>query len=146
MRTNLGKHLPIGLWLIVRFYVFGALLLVVSLFTNGSNVRQVIAAAHGLSPSADTGFVLAVAALALVVAYGLVSLSRWGFLLALGYSFLLCFVSLARGGPNFAWTGQPELQTYFGTLVWSGIVLIYLLSIRNRFLHPEVSEQPSKQG
>ncbi len=146
MRTNIGKHLPLGLWLIVSFYVFGALVLVVSLFTNGSNVRQVIAAAHGLSPSADTGFVWAVAALALVLAYGLVSLSRWGFLLALGYSFLLCFVSLARGGLTFAWTGQPELQTYFGNLVWSGIVLIYLLSIRNRFLHPETSEQLSQQG
>ena len=133
MNTNTIKSLPLGIWLIASFYVFGALVLLIALFTNGSNAREVIAAAHGLSPAIGAEFVLAVAALVLILAYGLISLSRWGFFLAVAYSFFLCANSLIHGGLSFAWTGQPQLQVHFGNLLWSAAVLIYLLVVRRRF-------------
>ncbi len=143
MKTYIGKHLPVGIWLIAAFYIFGALVLVIALFTNNSNVREVIAAAHGLSPNIGAEFVVAVAVLALVLAYGLVSLSRWGFFLAISYSLFLCVISLMSGGLSFAWTGQRALQIQFGNLLWSIAVLAYLLLVHRRFLSPETRERPS---
>jgi hypothetical protein len=142
MTASIRKHLPLGIWLIASFYVFGALVILIALFIDGSNVREVIAAAHGLSPVIGAEFVLAIAALALILAYGLVSLSRWGFFLAIAYSVFLCANSLVQGGLSFAWTGQPQLQVAFGNLLWSAAVLIYLLVVRQRFFAP-ASAEPS---
>ena len=136
METGIRKHVPLGIWLIGSFYAFGALVLLIALFIHGSNVRGVIAAAHGLSAAIGGEFVLAIAALALILAYGLISLSRWGFFLAIGYSVFLCANSLAHGGLTFAWTAQPQLQFHFANLLWSAAVLIYLLVKRKSFFTP----------
>jgi hypothetical protein len=76
---------------------------------------------------------VAVAALALVLAYSLARLSRWGFFLAIAYSLYLAGVSLIMGGLNFLWTGRPEMQIYFGDFLWSVLVVIYLFLVRRRF-------------
>ena len=140
MKTGIRKQVPLGIWLTGSFYVFGALVLLIAHFTHGTKVREVIAAAHGLSPAVGAEFVLAIAALALILAYGLVSLSRWGFFLAIGYSAFLCANSLVHGGLSFAWTAQPQLQVHFGNLLWSAAVLIYLLVVRKRFFAPAPAE------
>ena len=37
------------------------------------------------------------------------------------------------GGLNFLWTGQVEMQIYFGNFLWSVLVVIYLFLVRRRF-------------
>lgn len=134
MKTQVSsKKIPIGVLLIAAFYIFGAFVLVASIFANPIGASQVIAKAHGLLPIMGVEILVAVVALALVLAYGLVSLSRWGFFLAIAYSLYLAGVSLVMGGLNFLWTGQVEFQIYFGNFLWSALVVIYLLLVRRRF-------------
>jgi hypothetical protein len=133
MKTLKLKNLPIGVLLIASFYLFGALILLVNVFTNPVGVRETIARAHGLSPIIGLEFVLVVSVLAFSLAYGLIRLSRWGFVLTFVYSLYLCAVSLVMGGLSFAWAGQPETQIYFGNLLWSAFVVIYLFVVRQRF-------------
>lgn len=79
-------------------------------------------------------FVLLIALLALVLGYGLISLSRWGYFLAIVYSLYLVLTSLALGALNFPLRGDEEMGLYFGNLVWSVLVLVYLFMVRQRFL------------
>ncbi len=128
-----AKDIPIGILLIAGFYVFGAFVLLASIFINPVGVSQAIANAHGLSTVMGVEILVAVAGLALVLAYGLVRLARWGFFLAIAYLLYLAGASLVMGGLSFLWTGQAQMQIYFGNLLWSALVVIYLLRVRRRF-------------
>ena len=135
MKTIELKNIPVGILLIASFWMFGALILFINVFTNPVGVCESIASAHGLSPMNGVEFVLIIAGLALTLGYGLIRLSRWGFILTLVYSLYLCFVSLLRGGLSFAWAPQPETQVYFGNFLWSALVVIYLAMMRRHFFH-----------
>ncbi len=128
-----AKDIPLGILLIAGFYVFGAFVLLASILFNPAGASQAIAKAHGLSPVMGVEILVAVAALALVLAYGLVRLARWGFFLAIAYLLYFAGASLVMGGLSFLWTGQPEVQIYFGNFLWSALVLIYLFRTRGRF-------------
>jgi len=143
MKTNGPKRIPVGVLLIAAFYIFGAMVLLIGIFTNPGGVRETVALAHGLSPVIGLEFVLAVAALALVLAYGLVRLSRWGLSLAVGYSLYLCLAALFMGGLSFLWTGQPATRILFGNFLWSGLVVIYLVIARRHFSGPRLKDHPS---
>jgi hypothetical protein len=125
--------MPLGLRLITLFYLFGAVMLLAGLALDSARVSETIAAAHGLSPSVGAGFVTVIAALALVMAYGLYSGARWGFFLAVGYHLYLAVTNLALGGLSLSAAGAPESALLFGNLVWSALVLIYLLIVRSYF-------------
>jgi hypothetical protein len=140
MKTYNFKNIPVGVLLIAAFYIFGALVLLVSVFTNSAAVSQYIAIAHGLSPIRGMEILVTVAALALVLAYGLISLSRWGFYLAIIYSVYLAGVSLSMGGLNFLWAGQAEMQISFGNFLWSLLVVIYLFLVRRWFFRTQLAE------
>jgi len=71
--------------LIAGFYVFGAFVLLISLFTNSAEVSRQIAERQGIPPSIGLPILPLTAALALLIAYGLFSLSTWGFFLTLLY-------------------------------------------------------------
>ena len=133
MKRKPLKKIPIGVLFIASFYVLGAFMLVIGIFTNPNAVRETIAKAHGLLPNVDVAIVLFVAALALVLAYGLIRLSRWGFILTVSYSIYICLVSLIVGGLDFTWTAQPEKQISFGNFLFSALVIIYLLIKRKNF-------------
>lgn len=133
MKIYNSKNKPAGVLLIAAFYIFGAFVLVVSIFTNPTGVSQVIATAHGISAIIGVEILVAVAVLALTLAYGLIRLSRWGFFLAIAYSLYLTTISLFMGGLSFLWTGQADKQRYFGNFLWSVLVVIYLLIVRDRF-------------
>lgn len=136
MERNMSRALPVGIILIASFYVLGAVVLIIMLFVNSVQASETIAVAHGLAPSTGPGFALMIAGVAFLLAYGLISLSRWGFWLAIAYSLYLCLVSLFNDGLIFAWTGRPELQIPFGNFLWSAAVLIYLFLVRKRFSRP----------
>ena len=133
MKRKPLKNIPIGVLFIASFYVLGAFMLVTCIFTNPNAVRETIAKAHGLLPSVDEAIVLFVAALALVLAYGLIRLSRWGFILTVSYSIYICLVNLIIGGLDFTWTTQPEKQISFGNFLFSALVIIYLIIKRKHF-------------
>lgn len=134
MKSYNTKNIPTGVLLIAAFHIFGAFVLLVSIFTNRIGVSQAIAVAHGLLPIMGAEILVAVAVLALVLAYGLIHLSRWGFILTITYSLYLASVSLVMGGLSFLRTGQVENQIYFGNFLWSVLVVIYLFLMRRLFL------------
>jgi len=133
MKRKPLKNIPIGVLFIASFYVLGAFMLVIGILTNPNAVRETIARAHGFLPNVDVANVLFVAALALVLAYGLIRLSRWGFILTVSYSIYICLASLIVGGLDFTWTAQPEEQISFGNFLFSTLVIIYLLIKRKHF-------------
>jgi hypothetical protein len=132
-----SERKPLGVLLIAGFYAFGAFVLLFGLFINPTEVSQVIAERHGLLPIFGIAILPVVAALGLVIAYGLYSLSRWGFFVTIAYLIYFGGVSIALGGLNFVLSGQEALQAYFGNLLWSVLVIIYLVIIRRRFLSPK---------
>ncbi len=73
-----SERKPLGVLLIAGFYAFGAIVLLFGLFINPTEVSRVIAERHGLLPIFGIAILPIVAALGLVIAYGLYSLSRWG--------------------------------------------------------------------
>ena len=140
MKTSNFKNIPAGVLLIAAFYIFGAFVLLASFFTNLAEVSPKIAKTYGLSPSLGGGILVLIAALAFVLAYGLISLSRWGFWLTTLYCLYLAVNSLMMGGLKFLWAGQAEQQIPFGTLLWSLFVVIYLSLVRSHFFNPRLAE------
>lgn len=133
MNKNGLKNVPIGILLIASFYIFGAFILLIGVFNNVAGVRETVARAHGLLPSIGTEIVLAIAALALLLAYGLIRVSRWGYILTISYSVFLCLVNLINCSFDFTWTPSAEKQISFGNCLFSALVIIYLLIVRKRF-------------
>ncbi len=134
------RNIPIGILFIAVFYVFGAFVLLASILINPVGASQAIAKAHGLSLVMGVEILVIVGALALVLAYGLVCLAPWGFFLAIAYLLYLAGVSLVMGGLSFLWTGQAETQIYFGNLLWSALVMVYLFHVRRWFFSPAPAE------
>jgi hypothetical protein len=133
MVTPASRSAPLGLRLIALFYMFGAVMLLAGLAMDPGRVGEMTAAAHGLSTIVGAGVVPVIAALALVMAYGLYTGARWGFFLAVAYLLYLAVVSLAMGGLSLGRTGTPANPLFFGNFVWSVLVLVYLLVIRGYF-------------
>ncbi len=123
---NTHQKVPIGIMFIAGFYVFGALILLITIFTNFHESSRLIANVHGLPSSADNFVLPLVSALAIIIAYGLFSLSTWGFYLTLFY--LIYF-----GGINLFLTGKQGIQPYLGNCLWAVFVIIYLLFKRRLF-------------
>lgn len=117
---------PFGVMAIAAFYLFGAVILLISMFTNPLNVGRSIADAHGLPPAFDIVILPLVAALALLMAYGLFQLSRWGYLLAMTYLVLF-------GGINIWLMIQNWQQPYIGNSTWAVLAFVYLFWKRKLF-------------
>ena len=122
LRTNI----PFGLLLIATFYTFGAVVLLISLFANPVQTSSVIAGAHGLPLSTGYWILPVIAGLALLIAYGLFSLSRWGYVLTIIYLGYFGIVSglLLRIHCS---------SVYLGNLLWAILVIVYLILVRRRF-------------
>ena len=133
MTTPASRSAPIGLRLIILFYMFGAVMLLVGLTMDPGRVGEMVARAHGVSSIVGASLLPVIVAWALVMAYGLYAGTRWGFVLAVGYLLFLAVVSLAMGGLRLSRTGTPAQPLFFGNFVWSALVLAYLLVIRGYF-------------
>jgi hypothetical protein len=126
MKINL-RRTPMGVLLIAGFYLFGAVVLLVSMFTNPVEVSRTIADAHGLPPALDTLILPVVAILAILMAYGLVTVSRWGFFLTAIYLVAFGLINL------WLMVGNMQ-QPYIGNTTWCLLTLVYLIAKRNVFL------------
>ncbi|MGE5223893.1 MAG: hypothetical protein ACM3PY_15755 [Omnitrophica WOR_2 bacterium] len=117
---------PSGVLLIAGFYVFGAIVLLAFLFINPAQTSSIIAQRHGLPASTGSWILPIIAGLALLIAYGLVSLSRWGYVLTILY--LIYF-----GSVNWFISSIRADPLNFGNLVWSFLVILYLIIVRKQF-------------
>jgi hypothetical protein len=120
------QQIPVGVMLIASFYVLGAFVLLISIFTNPAEVSKQIAERHGIPLSIGISILPLIAVLSLFVAYGLLSLSSWGFFLTLFYLMYFGCISFFLGG-------KEGIQPYLGNLLWSLFVVIYLLIKRKHF-------------
>jgi hypothetical protein len=123
---KLRVNIPFGLLLIATFYMFGAVVLLIFLFANPALTTSVIAESHGLPSSTGVWILPLIAGLALLISYGLFSLSRWGYMLTTLY---LAYFGIVSG----ALLRTHYDPIYLGNLVWSIFVIIYLILVRNRF-------------
>ena len=117
---------PIGVLLIAVFYIFGAIALLILLFVNPQPAAVAIAMRHGLPASTGNWILPVIAGVGLIIAYGLLSLSRWGFYLTIAY--LLYF-----GIVNLYMSDATWVSVYCGDAIWSFLVIVYLILIRRRF-------------
>ena len=124
--ASLKVNIPFGLLLISIFYTFGAVVLLILMFSNPLETSSAIAKAHGLPTSTGNWILPFVAGLSLLIAYGLFSLSRWGYVLSILY--------LAYFGSVSALMFSIHADSvHLGNLLWTLLVLIYLILVRRSF-------------
>jgi len=124
--ANLKVNIPFGLLLIAIFCTFGAVVLLILMFANPLETSSAIAKIHGLPTSTGNWILPFVAGLALLIAYGLFSLSLWGYVLSILYLAYLGNVSALM------FSTHAE-SVHLGNLLWSLLVLIYLILVRRSF-------------
>jgi hypothetical protein len=139
MNTKNQSGKPLSIMLIAGFYIFGAIILLISMFVNATEASKLIAEVHGISPIVGKDILPAIAALALIISYGLFSLSKWGYALTLAYVLYTGVIGLIQGGLSFTVTGDVSLQVYFGSILWSVLVVICLIATRRHFFRAKVS-------
>jgi hypothetical protein len=125
MRNNPSP--PLGIKLISFFYLFGAVVLIFTMFTNYGEVAEQITLRHGLPLGLKSIILPLVVILAIAIAQGLYSLSKWGYYLSLIYLIYFGAVSLYI-------LSSTMKQPYIGNIIWSLIVVIYLIIKRRLFL------------
>lgn len=124
--TKLRGNIPFGLLVITVFYMIGAVLLLILMSANPVQTSNAIAKTHGLPTSTGNWILPLIAGLALLIAYGLFSLSRWGYVLSILY--LAYFASV-----NGLMLTTHADSVYLGNLLWSLLVIIYLVLVRKSF-------------
>jgi hypothetical protein len=139
MNTKFQPGRPLSIMLIAGFYIFGAIVLLISQFVNSTEASKLIAEVHGVSPLVDKGIFPVIAALALIISYSLFSLSKWGYVLTLAYVLYTGIIGLIQGGLEFAVTGDTSHQVFFGSILWSVLVVTCLIAARHHFFRTRLS-------
>ena len=129
---SIRERTPLGVILITLFYMFGAIVLLITLFTNPVEAGRGLSASFGLSPAADAWILPSIATSAFLISFGLFSRSRWGYFLSIAYF-------LYFGGISLWLISHSAQQPYIGNFIWSFIVLIYLAWKREYFLGPRTN-------
>ena len=127
----MNKKRPFGVTLIGYFYVFGSIILIITLFTN-SIEQYGIAVRFGL-PNVPEGIMkILVSVISLIMAYGYLKLEKWGYWFMISYTiyFLLVSITLSQ---------RYNQQLFYGNVIWSIIVLIYTFHKGKYFSKKEVS-------
>ncbi|MEY9973340.1 hypothetical protein ABH966_003724 [Lysinibacillus sp. RC46] len=118
---------PLGVSLISYFYIFGAVVLIITaIFFNQDANEFGIADRFGLPNFPEQLFRIILAVVSLIIIYGYLRLKRWGFWLMILYSLgfgLISYILL------FSYNQQP----FIGNFIWSVIVLIYTFYVRKSF-------------
>jgi len=116
MRYNINQ--PVGVRLIALFYAVGAAVLLISMVFNYAGMAGQMAIMHGL-PEEWKLVLPATAVLGLIIAYGLYTMSRWGYILTVVYLLYL--------GTTSYFLSVPEgNQPFLGNFLWSLLVVLYL--------------------
>jgi CDP-diglyceride synthetase len=118
---------PFGITLIGYFYIFGAIVLLLTLGVKqeiGINIR------FGVPNIPETVVRILIIVVSFIIAYGYLNLKKWGYLSMIIYSILFLIISLNQVA---VYNSQP----FIGNAVFSLIVLIYTVLKRNYFNNKE---------
>ncbi|MGF9978202.1 hypothetical protein [Viridibacillus arvi] len=120
---------PIGVTLISFFYIFGAVvLLLTSIFYHHEPNGIGIAERFG-TPNAPERLVRVLLALAtFAMVYGYANLKKWGFWSMTVYSILFGLLSMTL------MTAQ-NIQPFLGNLIWSLIIIVYSICVKAAFFN-----------
>lgn len=121
----MGKKRPLGITLIGYFYIFGAIVLISTLFTNATQ-QFGIAVRFGVPNVPENVMRGLVIILSLLMAYGYLRLEKWGYWFMITYTVYFLVVSIGL-------SQQYKHQLFYGNVIFSIIVLIYTLSRRRYF-------------
>ncbi|MBU3142553.1 hypothetical protein [Clostridium sp. CF012] len=127
----MGKKRPLGITLIGYFYIFGAIVLIITLFTNATE-KYGIAVRVGLPNVPERLMKVLVSIIFLIIAYGYLKLKKWGWWLMIAYTIYLLVVSIIL-------SNQYKQQLFYGNAQWSIIVLIYTLYKRSYFNKSQIT-------
>lgn len=119
------KKRPLGITLIGYFYIFGAIILLVTLGVKqeiGMNVR------FGVSYLPEISVRISIALLSIIMAYGYLNMKKWGYWTIIIYSILFLIISLNQ-------ITLFHSQPFIGNAVFSLIVMIYTFIKRDNFFN-----------
>jgi hypothetical protein len=118
---------PLGISIIGYFYIFGSIvLLFTSIFYQAGADTIGMSERFGVSVIPERTMRVIVAFFSLLMAYGYMRLKKWGFWLLITYSVLFGLISF------ILLTNEPQ-QPFIGNFVFSIIVLIYTIYVKEAF-------------
>ncbi|WP_226671992.1 hypothetical protein [Rossellomorea aquimaris] len=127
---------PFGVSIIGYFYIFGAMvLLFTAIFYQAGADAISISERFGVSILPERMMRIVLAFFSLLMVYGYMRLKKWGFWLFLSYSALFGLISSVLA------TNQPE-QPFIGNVVFSIIVLIYTIYVKEAFFSTAEKREP----
>jgi hypothetical protein len=116
---SIRTRAPVGIWLISIFYMFGAIALLIGLYSIPVGLSRSIASVHGLPTAVDGFIVPLVIGLAFLISFGLFARTWWGYFLTATYLLFFGIESLLLMRPGIQ-------QPYLGNAIWCMLVLLYL--------------------
>ena len=122
----------LGLLVISSFYALGVVALIVAMFLNREQVGIQIANVHGLPALAGFPIMILTCIVGILVAYGLYSMTRWGYWLTLAYMAYLLVVPTILLGRD---------ASLFANLTWPLTVVVYLVLRRRQYFGVQQSAQ-----
>ncbi len=118
---------PLGVSIIGYFYIFGSIvLLFTAIFYQADADAISISERFGVSILPERMMRVILAIFSMLMVYGYMKLKKWGFWLFITYSVLFGFIS------SVLLTNQPQ-QPFIGNVVFSVIVLIYTIYVKEAF-------------
>ena len=131
---------PIGVSLISYFYLFGAVVLLVTSVFYDPNANSIgMADRFGLPDAPERLVRVCTAFLSLGMIYGYMRLKKWGFWLMITYSVVFGFIS------SILVSNQSQ-QPFFGNMLFSVVVIVYTIYVRKNFLQTyDQGEQVKEQ-
>ncbi|EYE87242.1 hypothetical protein Q428_14390 [Fervidicella metallireducens AeB] len=115
---------PLGISVIGYFYIFGAIVLFLTLGTHqdiGFNER------FGIPFLPELVVRISVALFSLIMAYGYLKLRKWGYWTMILYSIIFLFISIKQ-------VTLYQNQPFIGNIIFSLLVIIYTLIKRHNFI------------
>lgn len=126
---------PLGISIIGYFYIFGSIvLLFTSIYYQAGADTIGMSERFGVSVVPERIMRVVVAFFSLLMAYGYMRLKKWGFWLLISYSVLFGFISF------ILLTNEPQ-QPFIGNFVFSIIVLIYTIYVKEAFFKTAPTNQ-----
>lgn len=118
---------PFGVSIIGYFYILGSIVLLFTAIFYQADVDTIgMSERFGVSVVPERIMRVVVAFFSLLMAYGYMRLKKWGFWLLISYSVLFGFISF------ILLTNEPQ-QPFIGNVVFSIIVLIYTIYVKEAF-------------
>lgn len=121
----MDKKIPLGVKLIGINYIFYALALILTLFTNATQ-QFGFAVRFGLPNVPENIMKVIAVTVFLLMDYGYLGLKKWGYWFMIIYNVYILVVSIGL-------FQQYKQQSFYGSITFSIMVLVYTLSRRRYF-------------